>query len=353
MLRQLKDLTVSELKGWTAAQGEPAFRARQLMKWVYGRRLDSFEPMNDLPKAARLRFAEAATIRKLPLRRSLKSKKGDAVKFVFGLSEPGRSVESVLLYDGKRRTACLSSQLGCALKCAICATGAMGFVRDLSQAEILGQLIGINDHLAAAGDTLVDHIVFMGMGEALSNFERFASSCEIIMHEEGFGLSGRRITVSTAGVVPSIERLAAEGPAVGLAVSLTTFSNEHRDRLMPINRKYPIERVVEAARNFAAGTRRALTFEYVVMEGENDGRTAVEAICGLLRGLRCKVNCIPLNKGPYARGRISSPAAVRAFADALSRRGIVATVRKSRGGDIGGACGQLSSPAGDSPPQGV
>jgi len=343
MLRQLKNLTADELREWTAAQGEPAFRSRQLLKWIYSKRLDSFGPMDDLPKAARAKFAASATIRKLAERRVLSSKAGDAVKFVFGLEGSGGSVESVLLYDDKRRTACLSSQLGCALGCAICATARMGFVRNLSQAEIVGQLIGINDYLAARADNLVDHVVFMGMGEALSNFEPFQRACALIMDPDGFALSGRRITVSTAGVVPSIERLARQGPPVGLAVSLNEFSDERRDRLMPVNRRYPIERVVAAARGFVERTGRALTFEYVVIEGENDGRDAVDALCRLLRGLRCKVNCIPLSKGPYRRGKTSSARSAGAFADALFRRGLIATVRKSRGGDIRGACGQLAT----------
>jgi 23S rRNA (adenine2503-C2)-methyltransferase len=294
------------------------------MKWAYKRRLDSFEGMQDMPKAVRRKLAACASLEKLRVRRALTSGGNDAVKFVF---DPG--IESVLLLDGRRRTACLSTQLGCSLGCRFCATGKMGLIRDLTQAEVLGQLIAVNDALPSPAS----HIVFMGTGEALSNFEVFRSSCEILMHEWGFGLSGRRITVSTAGVVPSIERLAAEGPAVGLAVSLNAHTDEVRSRLMPVNKTYPIREVVRAARNF----RGPLTFEYVVIPGVNDGDDAVKGLARLLAGIRCKVNCIPLN----VTGRSVPLERVRSFADSLFKNGLMATVRRSRGADIGGACGML------------
>jgi 23S rRNA (adenine2503-C2)-methyltransferase len=340
----LKDLSLGQLGKHVGELGEPRFRARQIAKWIYQKRVARFEDMSNMPKTTRAKLAQTFTIEKLRCPVILESREGDAVKFGFtALGKKPYMIESVLLYDGKRRTACLSSQLGCGLGCTFCTTASMGFVRNLSLAEVTGQLIGINDYLAERGDKPLTHIVFMGMGEALSNFEVFASCCEIITSQDCLGLAHRRITVSTVGVVSSIRRLIDQGPPVNLAVSLNTFSDERRSALMPINKTYPIASVVEAARAFIASGKGALTFEYVVIPGENDTPRAVNALTRLLHGIPCKVNCISLNPGPGEIGPGPSPGEVKAFADALHRKGITATVRKSRGRDIQGACGQLSA----------
>lgn len=339
---RLKNLPITRLRQRLADLGEPRFRTDQILRWVYRKRIDSFDAMTNISKVTKEKLNNAFSLQKMAVDTCLVSKNSDAVKFGFKLIESDDIVESVLLIDGKRRTACLSSQLGCGLNCSFCATGAMGFVRNLTLDEVLGQLVGINDYCAGNNDTLVTHIVFMGMGEALSNFDVFSAACAVISDNDCFVLSPHRITVSTAGVIPSIERLEREGPAVNLAISLNGHSNDQRGRYMPVNRTYPIEALVAAAREFAAGGERELTFEYVVIPGENDTAAAVKALTSLLHGISCKVNCIPINANPAHIGSTPSFEAVQAFADALFARGILATVRRSRGDDIDGACGQLA-----------
>jgi 23S rRNA (adenine2503-C2)-methyltransferase len=338
---RLKNLPLSDVRSHIADIGEPGFRAAQVLKWVYQKRVDSFEQMRNVSKSSQQAMDRHFTLGKLPCDTVLKSRNLDAVKFGFGLVESADIAESVLLYDEQRRTACLSSQLGCGLGCSFCATGDMGFVRNLTQDEIIGQLVGINDYLASQNDKLVDHIVFMGMGEALSNFDTFKSCCEVISDVNCFGLSPKRITVSTAGVVPSIDRLTKEGPSVNLAISLNAHSDEYRNTVMPVNRKYPIQTVVAAAKRFVDKTGNSLTFEYVVNHGANDTPEAIKALTKLLSGISCKLNCIPLNANPQNVGTTPEFRSVQVFADALFKKGIVATVRRSRGDDICGACGQL------------
>jgi 23S rRNA (adenine2503-C2)-methyltransferase len=321
--------------------GEPSFRASQLTKWIYQKRLDSFEEMKNIPKKSKSLFEEKYSLAKLECQYHLESKHKDAVKFGFETADKKGIIESVLLIDGDRRTACISSQLGCALGCTFCQTGRMGFVRNLSQEEIVGQLIGINDFCAGKNDKLVTNIVFMGMGEALLNFEAFLSSLQIIMHEDAFNIGARRITVSTAGIVPAVERLMEQNLTIGLAISLNAFDNEQRSRIMPVNKKYPIEDLVQIAKRYERKTGRPVTFEYVVVEGENDTPQAVCALSSLLKGIKCKINVIPINPSNGSSERLPSEKKLQEFADALFNSGLAATVRKSRGRDISGACGQL------------
>jgi 23S rRNA (adenine2503-C2)-methyltransferase len=337
----MKNLSLLRLEEQMRKCGEPKFRASQLMKWVYQKRLDTFETMNNIPKKSKEMFKERYSLAKLDLTYCLESKKKDAVKFGFATVDKGDIIESVLLIDGDRRTACLSSQLGCALGCFFCATGRRGFIRNLGQEEIIGQLIGINDYNAARNDKLVTNIVFMGMGEALLNFDALLASLQIIMHDHAFTIGARRITVSTAGVVPAIERLMAQDLTVGLAISLNAFDNKRRDRIMPINKKYPIEDLVRIAQRYEKQTGRPVTFEYVVVEGENDTPEAVSALTSLLGGIICKINVIPINPANELTSRSPSEKKLQEFADALFSKGLSATVRKSRSRDISGACGQL------------
>jgi len=345
-LIRIKNFSPEELKTTVQETGEPAFRARQIIKWVYQKRVDTFDEMTTMSKTLRTRFSEMFTVEKLVPRKTLVSENRDAVKFAFRLCESDHSVECVLLYDGKRRTACLSSQLGCGLGCVFCVTGQMGFIRNLTQEEILGQLIGINDYLAAQGDKPVTNIVFMGMGEALSNFEVLERVIKIIMHEDAFNLGGRKITVSTAGILPSIERLMNSELNVGLAISLNAYSDEERNRLMPVSRSYPIRSLVDIARRFYRKTGRRVTFEYVLIKGKTDTREAIAALHKLLGGFPCKINLIPINPGGGV-DEIKPPSDNKLtwFADELHRRGLSATIRKSRGRDISGACGQLAGEA--------
>jgi 23S rRNA (adenine2503-C2)-methyltransferase len=237
----------------------------------------------------------------------------------------------------------LSSQIGCSLGCLFCETGSLGFIRNLVQAEILGQLIGINDCLESKNDKLVTNIVFMGMGEALSNFDNFRSSLAVIMSEDAFTIGGRRITVSTAGVIPSIRRLMDEDLSIGLAISLNSYNNAERNRIMPINKKYPIESLVDVASDYFEKTGRPVTFEYVLIEDENDSVEAMKDLARHLSRIVCKINVIPVNPSKYGDHRNPSDDKVQRFAQGLYDLGLTATVRKSRGKDIKGACGQLTA----------
>ena len=344
-LIRLKNLPLEKVREAIIAAGEPAFRAKQVIKWVFQKRVGSFDAMNNIAKTTRQKLAERFTVEKLKTAAVLVSKNNDAVKFGFTLVGSPYLVESVLLIDSDRRTACLSSQLGCGLGCTFCETGRLGLIRNLTQEEIIGQVIGINDWLAEHKDKLVTTIVFMGMGEALSNFDNFRSSVAVIMDRDCFTIGGRRITVSTAGVVPSVERLMKEDLNVGLAISLNAFSDRQRNAIMPINKKYPIESLVEIAKRYFKKTGRMVTFEYVVVEGENDTPEAAAALKKLLGGVTCKLNLIPVNpvsgesRVPPSRNRLME------FADRLFKAGLTATIRTSRGQDICGACGQLTAKA--------
>lgn len=339
---RFKNLPLDKAAETIRLAGEPEFRTRQVITWVYQKRVDSFDAMTNVSKVTRQKLAGMFTIEKLGLAAVVPSPRGDAVKFGFALRDTPYIVESVLLIDGDRRTACLSSQLGCALGCTFCATGRLGLLRNLTQEEIIGQLIGIDDYCAERGDRLVTNIVFMGMGEALSNFDAFRSSLTIIMDSDCFAIGGRRITVSTAGVIPSIERFMEENLNIGLAISLNGFSNERRSAVMPINKKFPIETLTAIAARYFKKTGHRVTFEYVVIPGETDTDEAAQSLRRRLGPLTCKINLIPLNPTHGAALPPSHAEMVR-FAEALRRLGLSATVRTSRGRDIGGACGQLTA----------
>jgi 23S rRNA (adenine2503-C2)-methyltransferase len=343
-LIRLKNLPLYELRAQLLALGEPAFRARQVIKWTYQKRVDSFDAMNNVSKATRTKLCRIFSLEKLKPVAILESKRRDAVKFGFALLDSRHLAESVLLVDGDRRTACISSQLGCGLGCTFCETGRIGFIRNLTQDEIVGQIIGINDYQARQGDKPVTNIVFMGMGEALANFDNFRSSLGIIMENDCFNIGGRRITVSTAGVVPSIDRLIAEDLNVGLAISLNSFSNDKRSRVMPVNKKYPIESLVAAAKRYYEKTGRRVTFEYVVIAGETDTPEAARALKKHLGGITCKINLIPINPISGAAAAAAPGAKeLERFSDLLHHHGLSATIRTSRGRDINGACGQLTA----------
>lgn len=342
MKKRLKNIPLDMLPSEIESTGEKKFRSQQIRQWLYLKRVGSFSQMKNLPKALQEKLDSLYGIDKMEAVRIIESKNGDAVKFGFRCIESKHLIESVLLIDGDRRTACISSQIGCALGCVFCQTGKMGFIRNLTQEEILGQLIGINDYCESRGDKTVTNIVFMGMGEALSNYDNFMGALRIIMSEDVYNIGARHITVSTAGIVPSVEKLMKEKLTIGLAISLNSYSNELRNELMPVNRKYPIESLVDVARKYFRETGRRVTFEYVLIDGKTNTREALDSLEKYLRGLPCKVNLIPVN--PSTGSSFSGPQEreLEAFASELSKRNITATIRKSRGQDISGACGQLA-----------
>ncbi len=338
-------LTPAALRRWVADRGEPPYRCQQILSWVYARRTNSFSGMTDLPRGLRAELERDFFL--LAPQRVEVQRSWDGTRKLLLAFPDGAAVESVLIPDAPRLTLCLSSQVGCGMGCAFCATARLGLRRNLHGAEILAQVLVALEHLDP-GERLTN-VVFMGMGEPLANYDSLLQAIEVLLAEWGFGLSGRRITVSTVGLLPQMRRLVSETP-VQLAVSLTGTSEEQRAQLMPISRRYPLQELLDTCRSLPLPQRRRITFEYVLLAGVNDSMGDAERLATLLRGLRAKVNLIPWNPFPGVEFRRPTEAAVRAFQERLLSRGLLATVRRSRGRDVQAACGQLalSRPAGAS-----
>ena len=335
--QDLLGLTRQELEAWAEAQGEAAYRGRQVFKWLYQKRGSDPGAWSNLPRAFRGVLAERAAIGRPALVREEVSRDGTR-KFLLGLGD-GERIESVLIPDEDRLTACISSQAGCALECGFCLTGLMGLKRNLGPGEIVGQVLTLQG--AAAPGARVSHIVLMGMGEPLANFGNVERALRILTDPDGPGFSPRRVTLSTVGLVPGIRRLAASGLQVNLAISLSGTTDEQRGRLMPVNRRYPLEALLAACREYPLPPRRRITFEYVLMDRVNDSAEDARRLTVLLRGIRCKVNLLPLNESPLLPFRPSPRQRVEAFQKILHQGGLTATIRESRGHDISAACGML------------
>ena len=312
------------------------FHADQVYHWIYGRRVTDPHAMTDLPAALRAALDEHFRITWPKTRVAGRSSDGSK-KHLLAL-EDGLEVEAVHMVHEDRVTFCLSSQVGCALDCAFCLTGTMGLRRQLSAGEIAGQAAA----LLADEDVPIDRlrIVFMGMGEPLHNYDAVLAAFRILVDEKGFALPPRRITLSTAGLVPGIERLAREDPRPRLAISLAAPTDALRGRLMPVNRKWPIEKLVAACRAFPLGPRERITFEYVLIAGVNDAPADAEEVARRLAGVRGKVNVIPYNEAGLQDFRTPSAEVAARFRDVLLQRGVPASIRWSKGRDIGAACGQ-------------
>jgi len=327
--------------------GEKPFRARQLMQWIHQRHAEDFESMTDLSKSLRAHLADVATVR-LPRRVSEQKSADGTIKWLFE-SGAGQAVETVFIPEAARGTLCISSQVGCALDCAFCATGAQGFNRNLSTAEIVGQVSYANRVLPRreSGDEAVTNVVFMGMGEPLANYRNIIPALELLTSDYGYGLSRRRVTVSTSGIVPQLNKL-AQDCNVALAVSLHAPNDELRDQLVPINRLHPIRELLNACWRYAAShANRFITFEYVMLRDVNDSLAHADQLVTLLRGKPAKVNLIPFNPFEGNGYRRSGAEAIRRFQARLRERGLVATTRKTRGDDIDAACGQLAGKVSD------
>jgi 23S rRNA (adenine2503-C2)-methyltransferase len=333
--RALLALSPEEIASEVASMGEPPFRARQLLKWLYRSGADRFDAMTDLPKGFRERLAGHFEWTAPSVER-FESADG-TVKYRFCLTD-GASVEAVWMPEERRNTLCISSQVGCALKCAFCVTGAVGFKRNLRADEIVAQV----RHVKLIEGKPVTNVVFMGMGEPLLNSEEVARSIAVLSSPEGLKIGRRRITVSTAGIVPAI-RPFLERTGVKLAVSLTGASDGSRDHWMPINRKYDLAALVGELRKLRFRQGQRVTFEVVLMRGETDSDEEASRLAKLLKGIPAKVNLIPYNENPaFPLLRRPDPERVEAFRSVLLRGGIHATVRRNRGEDILAACGQLA-----------
>jgi len=339
------------LADWCGQQGEKPFRATQLFRWIHQRGERDFGAMSDLAKAFRDKLIAGAEISGLPIASEQVALDG-TIKWLFDVGH-GDAVETVFIPEAERGTLCISSQAGCAVNCRFCATGHQGFSRNLSTAEIVAQLwhaeFALRARLGLApGERAITNVVMMGMGEPLQNYGALVPALRIMLDDHGYGLSRRRVTVSTSGVVPMIDRLRDDCP-VALAVSLHAPDDALRDDLVPLNRKYPIAELLASARRYLdRAPRDFITFEYCMLDGVNDSPAQAEALLALLRGdegrpgVPCKINLIPFNPFP-ASGLKRSPAdRVAAFAAVLQQGGIVTTVRKTRGDDIAAACGQLA-----------
>jgi len=369
----LLDLDLRQLTDYVQSLGEKPFRARQLMRWVHHFGEADFEQMTDLARSLREKLAREAVVR-LPSVMADSTAADGTRKWLLDVGA-GNGIETVFIPETSRGTLCVSSQVGCALECAFCSTGRQGFNRNLGVGEIVGQLWWANHALgrdarsdAATGDRIVTNVVMMGMGEPLTNFDNVVTAMRIMLDDHAYGLSRRRVTVSTSGIVPNIDRLREECP-VALAVSLHAPNDELRDRLVPINRKWPLAQLLAACKRYVEAApadaepidatelgvkwkrkgspRDFITFEYVMLAGVNDQPEHARQLLQLTEDVPCKFNLIPFNPFPQSGFERSAPDAVRRFQQILLDAGVVATVRRTRGDDIDGACGQLAGKVND------
>jgi len=342
----LKNLTQAGLVAYVESLGQPAFRGKQIMGWLYRPGVTDFAQMTDLAKEFRSILAEHAFISRFTDPLIEKSADG-CVKFGFRLGD-GNIIESVLIPEPDRNTLCISSQVGCAMGCAFCLTGTMGFKRNLTPAEIVNQICGVRDYLLAQpreqliGPDRVTNVVFMGMGEPLNNLENVLDSLSIVTEQKGLDLTPRRITVSTCGIVPKMRELGEKSP-VNLAISLHAVDDETRRRLMPINDRYSIDELLDACRDFPMPKRKRIMFEYILLKGINDSDRDARELARKLSGIPCKINLLPYNESaglPY-----QSPGMDRllAFQQILLEAHYTVFIRNSRGADISAACGQLAT----------
>lgn len=344
--KQLIGLDREELAAEVAAFGEKPFRAKQLWHWMYYRGARSFDEMSNLPKALRDRLAERFALDRPGISVNQQSTDGTR-KWLLKLAD-GREVEAVHIPEDDRGALCVSSQVGCTLTCTFCHTGTQTLVRNLTAAEIVGQMLVARDVVGEwptpnSENRQISNIVMMGMGEPLYNYENVARALRIVMDGEGIALSKRRITLSTSGVVPMIERCGEE-LGVNLAISLHAVTDELRDEIVPINRKYPIAELLQACRDYpVASNSRRITFEYVMLKDVNDSMADARELVRLLRGIPAKINLIPFNPWPGAPFECSTDQSIKAFATYLNDAGYSSPVRTPRGRDIFAACGQLKS----------
>jgi 23S rRNA (adenine2503-C2)-methyltransferase len=338
----LLDLDAERLAGFFTEIGEKPFRARQVMRWIHQFGQAEFEDMSDLSKGLRAKLIASAVVQAPSLMADSTATDGTR-KWLLSVGA-ANGIETVFIPETRRGTLCVSSQVGCALECAFCSTGRQGFNRNLTVAEIVGQLWWANRALGATprGERVISNVVMMGMGEPLANFDNVVSAMKIMLDDYGYGLSRRRVTLSTSGMVPGIDRLAERLP-VALAVSLHAPDDDLRDRLVPINKKYPLKELMAACRRYVkVAPRDFVTFEYVMLSGVNDSIEQARQLVALVKGVSCKFNLIPFNPFPDSGFECSSRERIGAFRDVLMQAGLVATTRKTRGDDIDGACGQLA-----------
>ena len=342
MTVNLLDFDANGLAAFFAEHGEKPFRARQVLRWMHRFGVSDFDAMTDIAKSLREKLKVLASVTP-PVIVSDKLSDDGTRKFLFDVGG-GNAVETVFIPEDDRGTLCISTQAGCALDCSFCSTGKQGFNRNLTVSEIIGQLWQASRALGAdpKGERIISNVVMMGMGEPLANFENTVTVLRLMLDDNAYGLSRRRVTVSTSGLVPVMDRLGDECP-VALAVSLHAPNDRLRDELVPINRKYPLSELMSACQRYLEkAPRDFVTFEYVMLDGVNDSDTQAHELLALTRNVSCKFNLIPFNPFPGSPYRRSPVPRIRRFAEILIEAGVVTTTRKTRGDDIDAACGQLA-----------
>lgn len=341
----LRNLTQNEIIAFVESLNQPAFRGRQIMPWLYRPGITQFSEMTDLAKDFRAVLAEHARISRFvdPV---LERSSDGCVKFGFTLDD-GRMIETVLIPEPDRNTLCVSSQVGCAMNCSFCLTATMGFIRNLTPAEIVGQVCAVDEFLRSQpeaeriGPEKVTNVVFMGMGEPLNNLENLLAAISILTEQRGLDLTNRRITVSTCGIVPKM-RLLGENSDANLAISLHAIDDATRSKLMPINERYPLDELLDACRTFPMPKRKRIMFEYILLAGINDSTADARELARKLRDIPCKINLIPFNESPSIPYRGTPMAQILAFQKILMDANYSVFIRSSRGADISAACGQLA-----------
>jgi 23S rRNA (adenine2503-C2)-methyltransferase len=342
MAVNLLDLDPEALTTYFAGLGEKPFRAKQVLRWLHHFGAEDVGQMTDIARSLREKLAAEAAIIAPPVVSDKISHDGTR-KFLFSVGNDN-AIETVFIPEADRGTLCISSQAGCALDCAFCSTGKQGFNRNLTTAEIIGQLWMANKALGRdpKGDRIISNVVMMGMGEPLTNFDNVVAALKLMLDDNAYGLSRRRVTVSTSGIVPAMDRLREACP-VALAVSLHAPNDELRDQLVPINKKYPLKELLAACNRYLEkAPRDFITFEYVMLDGVNDSDAHARQLVEIAAQVPCKYNLIPFNPFPAAHFKRSSADRIRRFADILMSAGIITTTRKTRGDDIDAACGQLA-----------
>jgi 23S rRNA (adenine2503-C2)-methyltransferase len=337
MKPNIKELSFKELSAFLSERKQPSFRAKQIRQWLFHKRVTKFTEMTNLPRELRDQLEISFTIGGLEILRRAESRDG-TVKFLFGLAD-GTSIESVLIPEARRLTLCISTQAGCGFGCAFCATAVLGLARNLMAGEIVDQILEATRSLSS--ERRITHIVLMGMGEPLANYAQTLRALEIITNGEwGIGISPRRVTLSTVGLVPQIQKLMDE-TRVNLAISLHAPNEELRGTLMPVNRKYSLTQLIECCRALPIPRRKRITFEYVLLSGVNDSEQHARQLANLLRGIPSKVNVIPFNPHPGSGFARPGPDQIERFQNVLRDAGVQINLRRPRGDDIQAACGQL------------
>jgi 23S rRNA (adenine2503-C2)-methyltransferase len=342
MTQNLLDFDAQQMTAWFAEQGEKPFRAKQVLRWIHKAGEPNFDAMSDLAASLRTKLNQLACVTSPTVMREELSDDGTR-KWLLDVGT-GNAVETVFIPEETRGTLCVSTQAGCAMDCSFCSTGKQGFNRNLSVAEIIGQVWWANRQLGkdADGNWPISNVVMMGMGEPLLNFDNTVSALRLMLDDHAYGLSRRRVTVSTSGIVPAMDRLRDECP-VALAVSLHAPNDRLRNELVPVNQKYPLRDLLAACQRYLErAPRDFVTFEYVMLDGVNDSAKDARELIALVRDVPCKFNLIPFNPFPQSPYKRSSAEAVRRFRDTLMQADIVTTTRKTRGDDIAAACGQLA-----------